>query len=330
MRNTRLFELNIFDEEINPTTLSKPQRLNSQLIQSLTLHQKYLMESPFLKKLAKAYEKWKQEVHKNNSAISQMFEYRKEPEFSDKDFEPFKQGKYWQMLKYLDGPHPIKSKSTNRETYQNDLLSDLLPQNHDLLQKGFDLAINSALLCDLMPQISAAGKKGSVYLLEHIVWDKNSLFYPSVTNQFQTRLINEAFWQCLYDLHHQNEYQVLENILTKSFLELNPSYAKDNIMRWNNPERPPKLISTNRELVSGTAGPESFTGLSPRAVQNYGKFLEQVYNSFSYDDRLFLMPFTEMYVKAVNCIDEDSIPYFTEEEQKELLDLSSVEEIKEK
>ena len=318
MRNSKWFRLNLFDEEVDVADLGDKPLLNLQATQSLDISQEYLINSSFFKKLNVAYEKWQQIMNQNNDALLQMFKNRREREFTEINLDPFRHGKYWQMLEYLDGPHPIQSQETSwsREDYQNDLFMN---ENTNLLQIGWDLAVNSALLCDFMPQKSASGDKGSVHLLEHLVWDIDSMFYPSVTGEFQKRVINESFWQCLCDLNRKNEYKVLDRILTGSFQELDQNYAKDNILRWNGPHRKTPLKLTNNALVVGYSGPESFEGISPRAVENYGKFLNQVSGLFTYQDKPSLLPFMKMYVEAVNCGDWDGNDYFMDEGEKDRL-----------
>ncbi len=324
MRNTRFFDLNIFDEKVQIPDEDLPSS-NPYFIKSMTSEQKELFESPFLKGLSLAAQKWTSLCGKYNEELINLFKERGEKEFSVND-GIFNQGKYWQMLDYLDGNYLLRIKNSDetRECYQNSLMSEeCFGTGYDLLQGGWDLAINSALLCDLMP---CQKDTGSIYLLENIVWDKNSLFYPSVTNEFQKRVVNEGFWQSLSDISQRSNINVLERILTQNFAELDVYSARDNILRCKGFPKVSLLeIGDCANLVSGTYGVESFQGLSPRAIENYGKFINQIFSRFDFVKET-LFPFVKLYVDAVNCMGEEGIEYFQEQERKKLLELGCVRE----
>jgi len=317
MRNTKYFDLNIFDEEIDSTQPTQEIE-NPFLSQTLTPKQRIISDSPFLRKLSLAREKWKQSCAENNDALNNLFKQLVGGEFDREqvhfEFQPFKSGKFWQMLDYLDGNYILRTKNPeeSREEYQNHLIMQgvLGGGNAELFQIGWDLAINSALLSDIMPE---SRDTGSTYLFESIIEDENSLFYPSVTNDFQKRIVNETFWQS----HKRSQLGILEKTLTTYFKELDP-VAQDNILRWSKPD-------SSLELVIGDAGPESFHGLSRRAIENYGAFLHQV---STYDrNQENIVPLIKAYIKAVNCVDEDGIKYFEPEERERLLDLGCVRKI---
>jgi len=319
MRNTKYFDLNIFDEEIDLSMRPFPE-LDPFLYRTLTRDQKIVHESTFLRGLGLASEKWKQVCAENNDSLNDMFNQLVGREFNrDKvhfEFQPFKSGKFWQMMDYLDGNFILRDKNPeeSRESYQNHLIMEGFlggSRNGELFQTGWDLAINSALLSDVMPE---KRDTGSIYLFEHIIEDPNSLFYPSVTNDFQKRIVNEAFWRS----HKRSKLKVLEKTLTTYFKELDPTLTQDNILRWFKP-------ASSFELVIGDAGTESFHGLSRRAVENYGSFLHQ---ASTYDrNQENLIPLINAYIDAVNCVDEDGIEYFKPEERERLLDLGCVRKL---
>ena len=323
MRNTRFFDLNIFDEKIE-VSKGNLSSFNPYFIKSMTLEQKELSKSPFLKRLSLAAQKWNSVCGEYDKELTNLFKGRGKNEFLING-GIFNQGKYWQMLDYLDGRYilRIKNPDETRERYQNSLmLEECFGTGYDLLQAGWDLAINSALLCDLMP---CQKDTGSIYLLENIVWDKNSLFYPSVTNEFQKRVVNEGFWQSLFDISQRSNINVLERILTQNFAELDVYSAPDNILRCKSF---PKVSFLELEdcvnLVSGTSCADSFQGLSPRATENYGKFINQIFLKSDVGKET-LFPCGKLYVDAVKCMDEDGIKYFQEQERKKLLELDCVE-----
>lgn len=331
MRNTKYFDLNIFDEEIDlpEESLRDLRTKNPFLSKSLTPEQKTLFQSSSLRKISLANEKWKEVCAENNDALNDFFKRMGVEEFIPEragyNFQPFKGGKFWQMMDYLDGNYLLRSEDPDetRESYQNRMIMNGVfgkKGDAELLQTGWDLAINSALLSDVMPELR---NTGSTHLLEHVIEDDNSLFYPSVTNDFQKRVVNEAFWQSLMDF-----YQVgpnpLEKTLTTYFKELDPSLAQDNILRWSQFSQLQGI--KEYQLVQGEGGPESFYGLSRRAIENYGLFMDRVSISYKGDTRE-INSFVQAYIDAVNCKDSDGIEYFQEEERERLLKLYCVERV---
>lgn len=326
MRNTRYFDLNVYDEQVElpgePDQATKTK--NPFLTKSLTPTQIALSQSAPLRRIGLANERWRQVCEENNDALNELFKKMVGGEFAENsgiNFQPFKSGKYWQMMDYLDGNFILRSKKPAgiRGEYQDRMIMEGVlgsPIDSELLQIGWDLAINSALLCDVMPNPRNAG---SIFLLEHIVEDEGSLFYPSVTNEFQTRVINDAFWQSLFDSYQLRNLKPLERTLTRYSGELDASLAQDNILRWSQFGVLPE-IKVRDSLVSGTHGPESFQGLSRRAIENYGQFIGGVCDVYQ-GDVSDLNPLIRAYIDAVKCTDQDGIKYFKKDERKRLLDM---------
>jgi hypothetical protein len=331
MRNTKYFDLNIFDEDVELP--KEPQRDvtggNTFLSRSLSTDQRAISQSLNIRKISLAAEKWQQVCQENDSSLNAFFREIVGMEFINDDFHPFRGGKFWQMMDYLDGNFISRQENPGetRSSYQDRIIMDGFlggGRGAELLQTGWDLAINSALLSDIMPNQRI---NGSTYLLEHVIGDNGSLFYPSVTNEFQTRVVNEAFWQSLFDFYQRNNLDALESTLTKYHEELDPTLGQDNVLRLSqfNAHCAPSL---DNPLVSGYSGADSFQGLSRRAIENYGSFISKVsalYTGFPGD----LDPFIKLYVDAVNCTDSDGIEYFQESERKGLLDKHFVERVME-
>lgn len=302
MRNTRYFTLSVYDKQIAGALGISA---NSDKTRALAL------------------DKWKRVVAENEDALCGVFRGRKLPEFKHA-FSGFSSGKFWQTLDYLDGNvflhnsdvtdrDPRSRGASDRAHYQDSLvMENLLDGGRELLQVGWDIAINAALLSEKM---QAPRNHGAQYLLEHVVWDGNSLMYPAVTTEFQGRVINESFWQCLNELRHPGNLAVLERILTSSFVELDVRPAGELLARCKDAPG-----NAYEDLVIGDAGAESFHGLSPRAVRNYGLFLREV---LRVNPKLGkeMGRYVGMFKKAVKCRDQDGIDYFDSAERAELLKL---------
>lgn len=329
MRNTNYFALNIFDESVNSSGCLGMTGIH-HLDRTLSFEQETILRSRFLRKISLAGEMWNDKCEEYNQELVEFFRQIGAAEFIPgnihANFQPFKTGKFWQMIDYLDGRYILRQKNPEetRKEYQNKLLAEAIGGKSHLLQYGWDLAVNSALLCDLMPSPRA---NGSIYLLENVVEDEDSLFYPTVTNEFQARVVNEAFWQSLFDFSQMKNLPVLERTLTRYFPQLDRSLAPDNILRWS--QSGPVVNVEGQPLVMGSCGPESFLGLSRRAVENLGQFLERVYQKYPGDIKKIL-PFAKAYVQAVTCRDEDGNDYFSGEERTKLLALPFVLMIPEK
>ena len=65
MRNTKVFDINIYDEQIEVSGLSNIN-FNHYFAESLSLDQQKLLEAPFLVRLSKGYEKWQETCKENN------------------------------------------------------------------------------------------------------------------------------------------------------------------------------------------------------------------------------------------------------------------------
>jgi hypothetical protein len=337
MRNTPYFEINIYDEQIElPTEDIETTQTNSFFTQSLSQEQKVALDSQTLKKITLATNKWHEVCEANNDSLNKFFDENMGGAFtigtSIYDFQPFRAGKFWQMLDALDGNFilrlegKITKDGITRERYQNHLLSAgplSLSEDEQLLQTGMDLAINSALLSDLMPN---KREHGSTYLFQHIIEDPDSLLYPSITNEFQKRIVNETFWQTLVNYPSIENNKALEKILTSHYLELDPSLAQDNIFRWVHSPKTYDPTLDRVDLVTGSGGGDSFSGLSQRAVTNYGKFIDKVVDTYK-GDPMTAMKLVKKYVDAINCIDEDEINYFNKEQREQLLDLPCVRQL---
>jgi hypothetical protein len=303
MRNTRYFDLNVYDEQI-----AGALGISASSNRARTL----------------ALKKWKRVVGENEDALCGLFKGKKLPEFKH-PFHGFSAGKFWQMLDYLDGnlflhnsdvtdKDPHSTGASDRSHYQDRLvMENLFGGGRELLQVGWDIAINAALLSEKM---QAPRNHGAQYLLEHAVWDTGSLMYPSITTEFQRRIINESFWQCLNELRHPGNLAILERILTSSVAELDVKPAGKLLARCV--DAPGKVYE---DLVVGYAGAESFHGLSPRAVRNYGLFLREVLRVTPKLGKE-MRRYVGMFKKAVKCRDQDGINYFQPAEKAELLKLA--------
>jgi len=331
MRNTQHFDLNIYDEqrEVSNDPNEDWEAKNPFFIKSLTSEQKKVLQSPYLQKIGLAKYKWQEVIDKKNDELHESFTKVIGGEFETygSRFQPFKSGKFWQVMGYIDGTNFSEKHNISREEYQNNIIAEVFSGNRfnpELLQTSWDLAINSALLSDVMPE---ARNNGSIYLFNNIIEDNNSLFYPSVTNNFQKRIVNETFWQSLLNPPQGDYLGNLETILTKYRGELDPKLADDNILRWSQYRDGLDEINSINPLVIGRAGPESFTGLSKKAIENYGLFIEKVFEK-SRPSSIGLTSLVNNYIDAINCVDDDGMEYFELDEKEKLLKLHCVENVK--
>ena len=313
MPRPRTFDLNIYDEQVTAPNISSSFIPEQYIFPDTDGTQRLLMKSEHLRNLSLALQKWKDVCEESSGVLRSFFRTNVGMEFGNKDkrtdFDPFSAGKYWQMVEYLDGRYLLQNKPDSKQArreYQDRLLFDMLGHG-DLIQTGWDLAINSALMSDLMPNPRA---KGSVYLLEKVAEDSESLFYSSITEDFHKRLANEAFWQTIFDDTRQTG--VLEDVLTKQYEKLDPERAENSILRRRSQRRVrPKLL----------IGSESFQGVSPRALENLGSFLDKVNKTYkgNPDD---LEDVNRAFVSAVQETDQDGIPYIRDEDKEKLLSYS--------
>ena len=323
MRNTQCFDINIYED--NFSTGGVFDTINSYLEKLPSPEQQRISESPFLRKISLARNKW-QEVSDNfSSQLNEFFSSFSEeyggldygnPHFHGK-YDAFGGGKYWQMFDYLDGRiMDVNNLDCTREEYQDRLFMEYIlgfERNHKLLQTGFDLAVNSALLCDLMPNPRT---RGSIFLLENVLEKEDSFLYSAIDEGFQERVVNDAFWQSLFNVHESNNIQVLEKTLTRYFNNLDSSKAEDNILRWGKMQQAYNLGA--EPLVVGDSGSDSFSGLSKRAVKNYGRFLVEIshHNPFSQEEHLKSL--SQEYFNSLYAKDLDGIEYFTSSERNSL------------
>ena len=321
MRNEQKFDLNVYDEQIDEEALEVPDlNVNPFFSRTLSQDQRAIANSPHLHKLSLAAEKYREVANEKSEALNNFFREMGQKEYDarvgGREFSPFKHGKFWQMVEYLDGNQipQFKDKDETREEYQDRIFNNTPwgTEERELLQSGWDLAINSALLCDIM---SERREIGATYLLEHVVGDKDSLFYPSVTPDFQTRVVNDSFWQLI--LANTGDYgrEILEDVLTKYARELDPKQARDNILRWSGSRL--SMVEGVSPLAYESGTQECFGGLSKRAIANYGRFLNAAIASPGSRAEEFTM-LAKAYNDAVELVDEDDCSYFTEEEQEEL------------
>ena len=321
------FKINVYDEDIIINDVEMGLSLPKYLRDSLTNDQKDLADSRFLRSRAKAAERVNAE---RDEVVEEIFKRFEKGSRHGNLFEnvrgAFVPEKYWHLLQLLDGQglEPTYKRledatgfAMDRKIYQLLLAEDVFfgEEGHEILQKGFDIAVNSALLHDLMP---AYNEMGSTSLLTDVILDKESLLYPSVTPHFQRRIINEAFWELIggYKIDSNigggaENRDLLDTILAQHSDSLDPTFANDQLLlrKINHPHRKEvcPLVYTDKDFSYG---------LSTRAINNYGEFIDKTLNLVG---RNQLSPFINQYVEAVTSVQDDGIDVIPRETQERML-----------
>lgn len=180
----------------------------------------------------------------------------------------------WNMLEYFDGTRKNGRGYAHQRTRENFF------GEHGFIQDAFTLAVNAALLLGETP--GAPGySNGHQILFREVASDPKSLFYDAITPELQIRLNNGRFYELLPYINGSimgDFIGPLEDVLVNHYKDLSVDFAQekgfDIFLRGcgKHDRRAPRLIG----FFHG--GPETI-GISERAIEQYGLFVEKLRNS---------------------------------------------------
>ncbi len=325
----REFDLNIYDEqELDVNSFEIPEYIK----RTLDKEQKELANSKTISKRYAALDKLKKVAEENIPKIIEDIEIadelRRGNEGGEKERyqrlvyeQSLESLKHWQILDVIDG---AQLEGNEREKHQEYI--SMFPET---LQTAFDLYLNSALLSDIVPN---ARNLGSIDILNKVILDKNSLFYSSITPEFNKRVINEAYWQVLSDVtNFEYSQDILENILSQQEDKLDESLANDRINILNFYGKSPHHYMQSPDLIKYNWHEEFEAGLSLRAIKAQGRFLDKVVREIKSKPSLSqdkIDPFIQQYIDTINF--KNSKYTLKESQREELSSYNWVESFLEK
>jgi hypothetical protein len=146
------------------------------------------------------------------------------------------------------------------------------------VQEAFTLAVNSALLKGYTP--GAPGyQRGHSILFDGVASNPQSLFYNSITPEFERRLHNGRFWENLArldsSLNGGNAYNLVEDVLVHHYNDLDMGFLPNGIAIFNRNLQDAGM--RNDFTLAGTNNRfGAVEGLSLRAIMQYERLLTKI------------------------------------------------------
>ncbi|MFH1503629.1 MAG: hypothetical protein ABIE36_03150 [Candidatus Diapherotrites archaeon] len=208
--------------------------------------------------------------------------------------------KHWRILEFFDGNKEHDNEEKRKQIQWNTFKCF----HQEEVQDYYNAAVNMAISGDPYP--------GHDVLFERVANDKNSMFYDSITPEFQKRLNNGRFWELLNELspslNYGLAYSKMEDILINHFNDLDIQSI-------------PKNINEKFRGISYLGGGDwesRGVGLSQRAIRQYANFLENIDKNLS-DLKISKESFSKLvtpYIETLFGEDKDENPLMDDFEER--------------